>query len=270
MDRMLALVELAKKYEPLVHLADLDTESFDSHELPSDSDIKEYQERLEEECKEFVVENYKGWDTREELENNIASDITNLRNQSHESWAKVIDKLETTLLSVARIQGSKSKTRRKIEYHGPWITIVIVITAYFSIRFLSAVHAIDDILETSGFLQRHNAFEKVLRYDDWMDTRVRRGGIFKSVLFWPIKPTDEEIGLASQYLGLVVEVSDYLHSNGKICPSAKQDLSDDLKTATFFSEFLSEQSGTQAKIEEPSSIIFIGESMSEMFPCQGK
>jgi hypothetical protein len=54
-------------------------------------------------------------------------------------------------------------------------------------------------IETRGGMQqRAAAVEKALRYDDLVGTRVRRGGMFKGVMFWPIKPTDGEIGGAAE------------------------------------------------------------------------
>lgn len=154
-----------------------------------------------------------------------------------------------------------------MERFAPLVATILVVVAYFSIRFLSAVHATDDILKTSGFLQRHDAFEKVLRYDDWMDTRVRRGGIFKQVILWPIKPSDEEIQIASQYLGVVIEIADHLLSTGAICPSEEINLSDNLETASHFSYFLSEKLEAEIEIEESNSLIFVHDSFLELFPC---
>ncbi len=270
MTRLTVLVELAEKFEPLVSITELNVDDAEAKEVLESIDLEDYEEKLREKCKDFIIENYTGWDTLKELEEKISNDIATLRENAHESWGSTINRLETEFFAFAKTYGSKSKTRRQLERHAPWASIVIVLTVYFSIRLFSAVQVTDGIQETQGFLQHHNAFEKVLRYDDWMDTRVRRGGIFKSLIFWPIKPSDDEVLIASKYLVLVVEISDYLQSAGKICPTQQLDFSDDLLTASFFSDYLSEQKYPHDKIEEKNSIIFIGDALTRIFPCQSE
>lgn len=80
-----------------------------------------------------------------------------------------------------------------------------VAVTYFAVRFLSAT-PIESSLDTEkGIQQRAAAIEKVLWYDDLMDTRARRGGWIKGILFWPIKPTEQELSGAAEFASLAYE-----------------------------------------------------------------
>lgn len=81
----------------------------------------------------------------------------------------------------------------------------VTVATYFAFRFLSAAPIESPPDTQKGIQERAAAIEKVLRYDDWMDTRVRRGGWLKGILLWPIEPTEQELKGASEFASLAYE-----------------------------------------------------------------
>jgi hypothetical protein len=79
------------------------------------------------------------------------------------------------------------------------------VATYFAFRFLSATPIESPADTQKGIQERAAAIEKVLRYDDWMDTRARRGGWLKGILLWPIKPSEQELKGASEFASLAYE-----------------------------------------------------------------
>lgn len=87
----------------------------------------------------------------------------------------------------------------------PWVLGGIAITAYFGMRLFSATPIDYSVESREGIQERAAAIEKLLRYDDWMDTRVRRGGWLKGILLWPIEPSESEIEGAAEFAALAYE-----------------------------------------------------------------
>ncbi len=137
-----------------------------------------------------------------------AAKIAAMRANSDPSWHDAIDYLSENLLPHLKKEASRDPQLRKAIKAIPWVLGGITVIAYFGIRLFSAT-PIDHVVETrEGIQERAAAIEKLLRYDDWMDTHVRRGGWVKGILLWPIEPTEAEISGAAEFAALAYEAQE--------------------------------------------------------------
>jgi hypothetical protein len=120
-----------------------------------------------------------------------------------------------------------------------------------------------------GVRQRTAALEKVLDYDDSMDTKVRRGGWLKGILFWPAKPTDEEIGYAGEILWWTVDIYDYIKKGGLICNANltynrdDDNIQDEIQIVKVLIDFISVSPSTADDGAE-----LVVEAFVSKFPCK--
>jgi hypothetical protein len=128
--------------------------------------------------------------------------IAEIRATCDSSWLPALDYTSNNLLPKLRKEADRDPRVRKAIKAIPWFLAGAVFVAYFSVRFLSATPINHDFSTKEGIKERASALEKVIRYEDAMDTHVRRGGWIKGILFWPIEPTESEVKGASQFAGL--------------------------------------------------------------------
>lgn len=105
---------------------------------------------------------------------------------------------------------------RKARKAAPFAAAALVAVIYFGIAIFSRTPITEDIGTRKGLQQRAAAVEKVVRYDDWMSTRVRKGGWLKGILLWPIEPSESEIKGAAEFVGLVIEGQRYARGCGSV------------------------------------------------------
>ena len=135
----------------------------------------------------------------------VATDIAAIRANCDSSWEPAVNYVSDELLPYLHKEAGRDPRVRKAIKAMPWVLGGIAVVAYFAIRFLSAT-PINHALETKeGIQERAAAVVKLLRYDDWMDTHVRKGGWLKGILLWPIEPTEAEIKGASEFVALAYE-----------------------------------------------------------------
>ena len=146
----------------------------------------------------------------------VEGQLSNFRETADPSWYPAITYTEENLLPYLRKQAGMNPSLREAIKLFPYAAGAIVIVAYFTVRLMSATPVTESIETKEGLLQRADAVEKALRYDDWMDTRVRRGGFLKGLLLWPIEPTDGEIEGAAEFVGLVMEGQQYAQGCGVV------------------------------------------------------
>jgi hypothetical protein len=182
--------------------------------------------KLTEECQALINKTVDTWDSDESLADFLASELNSVREHSDPSWHAAIDGVRDKLVELARKESSKGPTRRKIEKYGWLIGIATVAIVMVFLKWYWLVDVTKPVTDPSGISQRAKALEKVLDYDDSMDTRVRRGGWLKGILFWPAEPTGKEIEYASEFLWGTVEIYDYLKGEGALCGSNLQHSSD--------------------------------------------
>ena len=135
----------------------------------------------------------------------VVADIEEMRANCDSSWIPAVSYFSDNLLPYLQKEAGRDPRLRKAIKAMPWVLGVISVVAYFAVRFLSAT-PIDHAIETrEGIQERAAAVGKLLRYDDWMDTHVRKGGLFKGILLWPIEPTEAEIQGATEFASLAFE-----------------------------------------------------------------
>lgn len=141
----------------------------------------------------------------EQTYNLVAADIAAIRANCDPSWEPAVNYVSDELLPYLLKEAARDPRVRKAIKAMPWILGGLAVVAYLAIRFLSAT-PINHGLETKeGIKERAAAVVKLLRYDDWMDTHVRKGAWLKGILLWPIEPTEAEIKGASEFAALAYE-----------------------------------------------------------------
>lgn len=156
----------------------------------------------------------------------VEASIAEFREQGDAGWLPALEYLEENFLPKLRREASRSPNTRKAIKAAPWAVGAVVILLYFGIRFTSGTPVSAPLESRAGIEQRAAAIEKVIRYDDWMDTRVRRGGMFKGILLWPIEPSQSEIEAAAEFAGLVLQGQNYATGCGAVIGAADE-LSDE-------------------------------------------
>lgn len=146
----------------------------------------------------------------------VTQQLTELREQSDPSWHPAIDYTRDNLLPCLTKEAAKSPRLRKALKLVPLVVGGLAVLVYFGIRLASGTPVTEDFETRAGIQQRAAAAQKVIRYDDWMSTRVRRGGLFKGILLWPIEPTDAEVNGAAEFVSLVVEGQQYAEGCGSV------------------------------------------------------
>lgn len=156
---------------------------------------------------------------------------------------RAIDRTAKELAHIAARQQGKSSFRRKVEHYWWAITIVVVATVYFGLRFYFAVPTYDQIETREELIAGYTALQKADRYDDWAEIKVQKGGWLKGIMLWPIEPTEDEIEFAGGMLWLSIRVHDYLLEEGLICnntlggPLENADIDTKLKYARLVVDF---------------------------------
>ena len=138
----------------------------------------------------------------------VEQDIAEVRAKSDPSWFPTVDYVSENLLPYLNKEAKRDPKTRKAIRAIPLILGGIAFIAYFAVRFSSAIPIEHALATKVGIQERAAAVEKLLRYDELMDTHVRRGGWTKSIMFWPIKPTDAEIKGASEFAALAFQAHD--------------------------------------------------------------
>lgn len=179
--------------------------------------------------------------------------IAEVRAQADPSWHPAIDKVEAAVLPKLTKEAAKSPRMRKTIKALPWIAAILVAIGYFGTRIVLSNDISEPLESQQGIQQRAAAVEKVLRYDDWMGTRVRRGGWLKGVILWPIEPTDDEIDGAAEFLGLSFEVADFATSEFG-CRSLLRGYGDELSDSelTYLSDMAARFSSSDIIWDDPA------------------
>jgi hypothetical protein len=70
---------------------------------------------------------------------------------------------------------------------------------------------------TEGVLRGSAAMEKLVFYDDSPAARLHDVGLIKRIVLWPVKPTEEEMEYAWEFMRTAVGVYDLLKKENEIC-----------------------------------------------------
>lgn len=146
--------------------------------------------------------------------------IAEFREHGDPSWQPALAYFEDNFLPKLRKEAARSPHTRKAIKALPWALGALVVALYFGIRIFSGTPVAAPLESREGLEQRAAATEKVIRYDDWMGTRVRRGGWLKGIMLWPVEPTESEIDGAAEFVALVIEGQGYAGGCGAVRGSA--------------------------------------------------
>jgi hypothetical protein len=194
-----------------------------------------------------------------------------IKEVADESWHVAIEDVKERLVTLAKKESKKSPTRRKVEKNGWWITILLIGIVVVSLKWYWLVNVSDPIETSAGVAQRAATLEKLLDYDDTMDTRVRRGGWLKGILLWPAEPTEEEIKYAAEFLWTAVEMYDYLQKENSLCNT---NLSYNANDGGYKDEIAIAQvaidyvNNTQEIAYAESGLLLLRDAYVKKYPCQ--
>lgn len=126
--------------------------------------------------------------------------------------------IRENLLPYLEKQLSKSPLRRKLEFWAPIALGVVVVAAYFGVRFWSAIDVSQPIASKDGLIHRAEAVTKALRYDEWGPSHAHgKGRAVMAILTWPIEPSDTEITGANEFVGIVLAGHQLLLNQKEVC-----------------------------------------------------
>lgn len=90
--------------------------------------------------------------------------------------------------------------KEKFKKHSWWMGSLAAIVIFFGVRIFCLVDVTAPINTKEGMVQGERAYRKIVRYNDLAGRRVKKGGFLKSIVLWPIKPTEKEVEYANKYL----------------------------------------------------------------------
>ena len=266
-------------YRPLLELASAISEC--NEELKGKPDrkrkaelqkaIQNMEKSITEKSTAIIDRTVDTWSSDKSLSSFLASDLDAIKSAADESWHVAIDDVKVRLDKLARREGRKSRTRRKFEKNLWWITIAVVVITAVSLKWYWLVEVSEPIESAAGIVQRAGALEKLLDYEDLVNTRVRRGGWLKEVLFWPAEATEEEVTYASEFLWAAVEVYDYLVSEGTLCnlylshDSGDENYKNEIAIAQIAIDYINHSQNISGLESGP---LLISNSYTSKFPCQ--
>ncbi len=167
------LVEIAAR---IVQLDQLESELTDKREWQTGKD--EWQARKEQFSKvraEYVHALLGDDAPSNGVPDDVQRQLASLREEVDPSWYPAIDYTSDNLLPYLTKEAGKSPRMRKAQKAAPFAAAALAAVIYFGIAIFSRTPVTENIETRDGLKQRAAALEKVVRYDDWMATRVRKG-----------------------------------------------------------------------------------------------
>jgi hypothetical protein len=197
------LIEMASR---IIQLDELESEIADKREWQRGKDEWEaLQGQFDTVSAEYVAALYGDDAPGDHVPDDVQRELTSLREEADPSWYPAIDYTEEKLMPLVIKEAGKSPRMRKARRAAPIVAIAVTLVVYFGIALFSGTPVTKPIETREGIRQRAAATEKVIRYDEWAGTRVRKGAWLKAVLLWPIEPDPYEIKGAGEFASLVLE-----------------------------------------------------------------
>lgn len=199
----------------------------------------------------------------------VANNLDNIGASADASWQPAIQYTREHLIPFLTKEARKSPLTRDVIKWSPIASAVVLVIIYFGIRFASEVNVSATLESKLGLQQRAAAAEKVIQYDDWMGTRVRRGGWIKGILLWPIEPSDVEANAAGEFVSVALEGYNILTQQNEICGILINGYGNQLSDEQI--KFVDEIAVT---IQEPNlswqepPVMTVLHAIKEKFPCQ--
>lgn len=228
------------------------------------------EEKIHEKCSALVDKTVDTWDSSQSLSSFLSDELNSLKEVADKSWHSAIDAVRERLTKLADIETKKSPAFRKFEKIVPLISVIAIVSIVFALKWYWLVEVNQPFETTKGVVQRAGTLEKLLDYDDSMDTRVRRGGWLKGIIFWPIEPTEKEIKHASEFLWTTVEVYDYLLKENTICGAqmAHDSKDDNMKDEIAISQVVIDYLKATNPNNAENGALLIANAFISKFPCK--
>lgn len=194
--------------------------------------------------------------------------ILETKQKADASWHPSLEYLMDNFIPKLDREAKKNpKIRRAIKL-APLVTGIVVVLAYFIVRFTSAVTVTADVESREGIIQRAQIVEKALRYDDWADTKVRRGGWLKGIMLWPIEPTEEELNAGGELTNIIVELAQLLETQARICNGPLQGSSTSFSSEQIdmINSVTAYLTGPNVQWEEPA-LLTVAKPIQQAYPC---
>ena len=180
------LIQIAAR---IVQLDQLESEITDKREWKAGKEEWEARKEQFDKLRAEYVDAVLGDDAPSDgVVDEVQGQLTNLREEADPSWHPAFDYMQENLIPYLTKEAGRSPRMRKARKAAPFAAAAHVAVIYFGIAKFSGTPDTAAIDTREGIEQRAAATEKVIRYDDWMDTRVRKGGWLKGILLWPIEP----------------------------------------------------------------------------------
>ncbi len=202
------------------------------------------------------------------IPNDVAEQLDGIQAGADASWHPAIQYTRENLLSFLTKEAGRKPVVRDIIKWTPMVLGVAAAIAYFGIRLTSGVEITAPIETKMGIQQRAAATEKVIRYDDWMGTQVRRGGWVKGIMLWPIEPDEAEIKGAGEFVSLALEGYDVLAQKREICGTLIGGYGDKLskEQISFTGDIAEQMQRDDIKWDTPP-VMTVLQPVKAKFPC---
>ena len=208
------LIQIAAR---IVQLDQLESQITDKREWQRGRDEWEAsQQQFNELRGEYIAALFGDDAPGDSVPNDVRQQLNSFREGADPSWYPAIDYTEENLLPFVEKEAGKSPRMRKLRRVALFVAAALAVTVYFGVALFSGTPVTESIETRDGIIQRAAAAEKVIRYDDWADTRVRRGGWLKGILLCPIEPDAYEIKGAGEFVSLVLEAQQYANGCGSV------------------------------------------------------
>jgi hypothetical protein len=268
-----------KLFQPLLELSavineykeELQTKPGSKRKSELKEGIQNMETALVEKSTELIKKTVDSWDSDQTLSDYLEQELDAIKEASDESWHLAIEDLKVRLRKISNTESKKSPIRRKIEKNGWWLTILFIGITMVSLKWYWLIEVNQPIDTVKGVIQRAGTLDKSLNYDDSMDTKVRKGGFFKGILFWPAEPTEKEIEYASEFLLSTVEVYAYLQEQNAVCGGPLFHISDDdhYKDTMAISQVVLDYINNGSNFNNvENGPLLIAQALTSKFPCQ--
>lgn len=199
----------------------------------------------------------------------VAEQLDGIQAGADASWHPAIQYTRENLLPFLTKEAGRKPVVRDIIKWTPTVLGVVAAIVYFGIRLTSGVEVTDPIETKLGIQQRAVAAEKVIRYDDWMGTHVRRGGWLKGIMLWPIEPDEAEIKGAGEFVSLALDGYDVLAQKGQVCGSLIGGYDNKLsKEQISFTDDIAEEIQRDDLQWQTPPVLTVLVPIKEKFPCK--
>lgn len=193
----------------------------------------------------------------------VQGQLNSLRAEADPSWHPAFDYTQENLMPYLTKQAGRSPRFRKAVKAVPFVAAAVAAIIYFGVALFSGTPVTEPIETRKGIEQRAAATEKVIRYDDWMHTRVRRGGWLKGIMLWPIEPNPFEVKGAGEFVGLVLEGQQYAKGCGSVVGYGNSLTDDQIRMVGEVADFI-QRDDLQWKEPAPMTVVAVLDSVK---PC---